>query len=87
MTETEDYDKSAIPTAHKTTHQDGGDDEITVEGLAGELVAAQKSTWAKVADKPATFTPSAHAARHETGGSDAVDLSDQMFLYSLIFGD
>ena len=75
MSETEDYDKSATPTAHKTKHQDGGDDELSVKGLAGELTAAQKSTWAKVADKPATFPPTAHKTNHQNGGTDELDLT------------
>ena len=33
MTETEDYDKSAIPIAHHASHEDGGADEINVSGL------------------------------------------------------
>lgn len=33
MTETEDYDKSAIPTSHHATHEDGGSDEIDALGL------------------------------------------------------
>ena len=41
MGETEDYDKSATPTAHKTSHQDGGSDEISVEALSGRLSDSQ----------------------------------------------
>jgi hypothetical protein len=41
MGETEDYDKSATPTAHASTHEDGGSDEISVEGLSGLLADAQ----------------------------------------------
>lgn len=41
LTETEDYDKSAVPTAHKTSHQDTGSDEISVAGLSGELADNQ----------------------------------------------
>lgn len=33
MTETEDYDKSADPTAHASSHESGGSDEIDVSGL------------------------------------------------------
>lgn len=35
MSETEDYDKSATPTAHKISHQLGGSDEVNISGLAG----------------------------------------------------
>lgn len=76
MTETEDYDKSATPTAHAESHQDGGDDEITVQDLAGELAAEQKSDWNKVADKPATFPPSAHKASHQDGGADEINVTN-----------
>ncbi len=41
MTETEDYDKTATPTPHKATHQNGGADEIVVTGLSGLLADAQ----------------------------------------------
>ena len=75
MAETEDYDKSATPTAHKTTHQDGGSDEISVEGLAGELTAEQKSAWSKVSGKPTTFTPAAHKTTHQDGGSDEISVA------------
>ena len=74
MGESEDYGKTATPDAHKTTHQDGGTDEISVEGLAGELTAAQKSSWAKVADKPTTFTPEAHKTTHQDGGTDEISV-------------
>jgi hypothetical protein len=56
MSETEDYDKSSIPIAHKANHQDGGGDEISVTGLSGLLADPQ--------------TPTAHKASHEAGGSD-----------------
>lgn len=46
------------PTAHKTSHQDGGSDEIAVTGLSGLLGDAQ--------------TPLAHSTSHKNGGSDEV---------------
>ena len=61
MTETEDYDKSAIPTAHKTSHQDGGSDEISVLGLSGLLADAQ--------------TPLAHKTSHQDGGADEISVT------------
>lgn len=76
MTETEDYDKSATPTAHKTSHQDGGADELSVEGLAGELTAEQKSSWSKVSGKPSTFPPEAHALDGTTSHSTPTDITD-----------
>lgn len=50
------------PTAHKTSHQLGGTDEISVAGLTGLLATAQ--------------TPAAHKTTHATGGTDALVPSD-----------
>ena len=61
MAETEDYDKSATPTAHKTSHQDGGLDEISVLGLSGLLGDSQ--------------TPLAHKASHQDGGADEISVT------------
>ena len=61
MAETEDYDKSAIPTAHKTSHQDGGSDEISVLGLSGLLGDSQ--------------TPLAHKTSHQDGGADEISIA------------
>jgi hypothetical protein len=61
MSETEDYDKSATPTAHKTTHQDGGTDEISVAGLSGLLGDAQ--------------TPLAHKTTHQDEGTDEISVA------------
>jgi len=44
------------PTAHASTHESGGSDEISVAGLTGLLATPQ--------------TPTAHASTHESGGSD-----------------
>ncbi len=74
MPETEDYDKSAAPTAHKTSHQDTGTDEISVQGLDGELFAEQKSSWAKVSGKPTTFAPEAHKTSHQDTGADEISV-------------
>ena len=63
-----------VPT-HKTSHQDGGSDEISVEGLAGELTAEQKSAWAQVSGKPSTFTPGAHKTSHQDGGADEISVA------------
>ena len=67
MTDKADYDKSATPSAHKTSHQKSGTDEISVADLAGELTAEQKSSWSKVSGKPTTFTPEAHSGALHTG--------------------
>lgn len=44
--------------AHKTTHENGGTDEISVAGLSGTLADAQ--------------TPTAHQSSHEHDGSDPI---------------
>lgn len=50
---------NAAPLNHKTQHQTGGADEITVQGLAGILTAEQLSSWAGVSGKPTEFAPGA----------------------------
>lgn len=50
------------PLAHKTSHQDGGSDELSVVGLSGLLADGQ--------------TPLAHKTSHQSGGSDAIKLDD-----------
>lgn len=47
--------------AHKTSHQVGGSDELSVAGLSGLLVTAQ--------------TPIAHKTSHQVGGSDAISVA------------
>jgi hypothetical protein len=49
---------AGIGAAHRTTHEDGGTDEISVAGLSGELADNQP--------------PKAHKADHEAGGGDAL---------------
>jgi len=75
MSETEDYNKSATPTAHASTHEDGGSDEISVDGLAGELVNDQPSTWTMVSGKPTTFAPAAHKTSHQDTGADEISVA------------
>jgi hypothetical protein len=65
----------ATVAAHKTTHQNGGSDEINVAGLSGELADDQPTTWTKVSSKPSTFTPSAHKTTHQDGGSDEISIA------------
>lgn len=52
---------SVAPAAHKTSHQDGGGDEISVAGLSGVLADAQ--------------TAAAHAASHQNGGGDEISVA------------
>jgi len=49
---------AAAPAAHAVSHQDGGSDEISVQGLSGLLADSQ--------------TPLAHAASHLVSGSDPI---------------
>jgi len=72
MSETEDYDKSATPTAHKTTHQDGGSDEISATGLSGLLADDQHVLDTEVLAIAATL---AHKTRHEDTGADEISVT------------
>lgn len=47
--------------SHKASHENGGDDEINVAGLSGELADNQP--------------PKAHKTSHQDGGSDEMDLT------------
>lgn len=69
------------PTAHKTSHQDGGTDEINVGALSGVLADPQHPIIGSggteaVAGNDARLTdsrtPLAHKASHQNGGSDEV---------------
>jgi hypothetical protein len=57
-----DSGQAEVPPEHASTHQNGGDDEISVAGLSGELADAQ--------------TPKTHASSHQSGGADAIKLDD-----------
>mgnify|MGYP001616060407 CR=1 FL=1 len=50
-----------IGAPHKTTHQDGGNDEISVAALSGTLADAQ--------------TPAAHKTSHQDGGADEISVA------------
>ena len=50
-----------VPDAHKTSHQDGGTDELSIAGLSGRAADAQP--------------PLAHKANHEVGGVDALSVN------------
>ena len=52
---------SATPTAHATSHENGGSDEINVAGLSGKLADAQ--------------TPTSHASTHTNGTDDITTFS------------
>lgn len=57
-----DSGQAETPPEHASTHENGGDDEISVAGLSGELADAQ--------------TPKTHASTHQSGGADAIKLDD-----------
>ena len=52
---------SFTPSAHHTTHENGGADEINVAGLSGELADPQP--------------PKTHASSHESGGADEINVA------------
>lgn len=73
------------PTAHKTSHENGGADEISVAGLSGVLADPQPpiigaGATQAVAGNDARLTdartPSTHKTSHATGGSDALAAAD-----------
>jgi|GEM_PF-6291666 len=58
----DDISGARTPTAHNTTHQNGGADELSVAGLNGELADPQP--------------PKSHASSHGTLGSDPLAPAD-----------
>ena len=52
---------SFTPSAHASSHQNGGSDEVSVTGLSGLLADGQ--------------TPLAHATSHQNGGSDEISVT------------
>ncbi|KKL86973.1 hypothetical protein LCGC14_1939380 [marine sediment metagenome] len=54
--------EDAFPVPHNVSHQNGGADEVDVDGLSGELADVQP--------------PKTHAAAHKSGGSDAFGSGD-----------
>jgi hypothetical protein len=61
MADTEDYEEGGAAGLHHTTHENGGSDEVTVEGLSGTLADPQ--------------TPAAHKTSHQDGGTDALSVT------------
>jgi len=62
--------KAFAVTAHKTSHQDGGSDEISVAGLSGLLADGQ--------------TPLAHKTSHQSGGSDELALAGEQVTSGIV---
>jgi len=54
------YEAKGTPDVHKTSHENGGGDEISVAGLSGLLGDSQ--------------TPLAHKTSHENGGGDEISV-------------
>lgn len=82
MAEKEDYTKD--PGAPGPAGPEG---PTGPEGPAGPEGPPGTTDYNELENVPSTFAPSAHKESHETGGGDAIDLSDQMIKYALIFGD
>lgn len=57
-----DSGQAETPPTHKSSHENGGADEISVAGLSGELADGQP--------------PKIHATSHQSGGGDAIKLDD-----------
>ncbi|MBU2060165.1 MAG: hypothetical protein KKB38_20840, partial [Gammaproteobacteria bacterium] len=57
--------------AHHATHEDGGDDEISVTGLSGLLADDQHVLDAEVLAVAAAL---AHKTRHQDGGADEISI-------------
>ncbi len=62
---------TSLLNTHKTRHQNGGADEISVAGLSGLLGDGQ--------------TPLAHKTSHSAGGSDALTDKDQQDKHAIVF--
>lgn len=70
------------PTAHKTTHEPGGGDAMTVDAAAGTGslrtigTGALQATAGNDSRLSDARTPTAHASTHKSGGSDAIRLDE-----------
>lgn len=80
------YLPSATPAAHKTSHENGGADEISVAGLSGELADAQTpkahnqaATTITVADAGNFYTGTeAETVLQEVGTDNAASIHDNV---------
>lgn len=72
------YFGAPAPAAHKTTHQNGGADEINVAGLSGELADNQKSTFLKLSDTPVSFAGQAAKVASVNGAEDAIEFTSPL---------
>jgi len=75
----EDYETGAAPAAHKVSHQNGGTDQVSVAGLAGETaeLAAHRLLPTVHQDAPALIEThrliaGAHHDRYTDGEAEAV---------------
>jgi hypothetical protein len=92
MADTEDYSEGGALTAHHTSHENGGSDEVTVQGLSGLLADGQTPLAHKTSHQDGgadeisvtglagllvtAQTPAAHNTSHQLGGADAMKLDD-----------
>lgn len=65
----------AIPKAHKTSHQNGGTDEISVAGLSGELADDQPSNFLKLSDAPSSYAGEAGKYAKVNTAEDALEFA------------
>lgn len=61
MADHEDYGQGEAPAAHKATHQDGGDDEISIAGLSGTPAALAAHALLPTVHQDAPALIGAHA--------------------------
>ena len=80
MGETEDYDKSATPTAHHTTHESGGSDEISGVPPAAHKTSHQDGGADEISVQGlaglliTAQTPAVHKTSHQDGGADEISV-------------
>jgi len=75
MTETEDYAQVATPTAHASSHESGGTDEITVPAAPPLAHASSHEDGGADELDLSDMKPGLHASTHENGGDDELDLT------------
>jgi len=64
-----------IPALHGSDHENGEIDEISVDGLSGELADDQPSNFLKLSDTPATYAGHAGEVLAVNAGENALEYS------------
>ena len=72
------------PNAHKTSHQDGGSDEPSVQGLSGELADPQKSNFLKLSDTPSSYSGQAGKYVKVNSGATALEFGALAGVYTVV---